>query len=89
MEQIEKMKKEYTEQFDKSKDYRAKLLDEVKKTESTMEQLRGAFLALEALEQKLSAPAEIAPPEAPGAPALKVVSEPTAPIDEAQATPAN
>lgn len=87
MEQIEKMKKEYTEQFDKAKDYRAKLLDEVKKTETTMEQLRGAFIALEDLAKKLSPQAEIAPPEAPGAPALKVVSEPTS--EATQATPAN
>lgn len=75
MEHIEKMKKEYTEQFNKSNEYRVKLLEEIKKTEVSMEQLRGAFQALEQLSEKLKDPAKEATP------ALAVVPGP----DEAKA----
>lgn len=73
MEQIEKMKKEYTDQFNKSNEYRLKLLEEVKKTETSMEQLRGAFQALEQLATQIAA-APAATPDVSATPATPTLS---------------
>lgn len=73
MEHIESLKKEYNDKFTKASEYRTQLLEQLKNTENSMEQLRGAYQALEQLAAKLAPPTADDATKTPEGPKLAAV----------------